>query len=127
MLNSKIRPGTVITNEDGDAWIVQEMHISPPGSTLSLMVILRLRNLKDGTERRSVRRWDDSSETLTPAERQLEYLYRADTGYVLIDPATFEEYCVPIWLGGELLAGLEPNEQIVVGFYRGLPVNFQKQ
>jgi hypothetical protein len=55
----------------------------------------------------------------------LEYLHQVDTGYVLVDPATFKEFVVPIWLGGKLLGELKPSQRVKVGCWQGWPVHFE--
>jgi len=109
----------------GEAFTIEADELCPPGSTLYLMVDLRLRNLHDGTLLQMRRRTDAVFEMATLTDRELEYLYRVDTGYILFDPATFEEYCVPTWLGGEVLAQMQSHQRLNAGFWLGQPVHFE--
>lgn len=115
------RLGLVLLADDGELWRVEERELLPPASTIYATCRFRLRRLRDGVRRDALYRADGPVDAVELPERELEYLYRSDTGYVLIDPGTHEEYVVPD-LGG-LPAEPRPNERLLAAFWGGRPVS----
>src|SRR5262245_45212931 len=114
-----VRIGMVLAGDGGEPHLVTGRELSPPGTTVWLMVGLELRRLSDGMALRERCRADEPLELAGLAERVLEYLYRADTGHVLHDPASFEQYEVPAWACPLLPDRPPPGQRLWAGFWRG--------
>ena len=68
--------------------------------------------------------WRDV-EVIELPERELLYLYRADVGHVLYDPAAAKEFIVARCLDDSALSTAEPGVPLLAGFWGDQPVWFR--
>src|SRR5262245_21330593 len=120
-----LRVGRIVIGDDGELHRIEDCYFCPPCTTWQSMIDLKLRNLRTGALR-SVRYLPERviEEAVLP-ERELEYLYRSDSAYVLIDPVTSEGVTVPFGIGEVYFAGLPCNQRVLVGFWGDRPVAFR--
>jgi translation elongation factor P/translation initiation factor 5A len=121
VLAMDLRLGMVILGDEGELLRVEGRELRQP-TTVWLMIALHLRDLETGAVRRIGRRADALVELAMLPERELECLYRTDSGCVLFDPVSFEQYEVPQWVGFVLPEGPRPGQRLAAGFWRGWPV-----
>jgi translation elongation factor P/translation initiation factor 5A len=116
-----LRSGMVVLGEDGIMHRVENRELCPP-TPVRLMVALTLRSLDTGTVFRLVRPADEPVEVAALLEREVECLYLTDSGCVLFDPASCEQYDAATWTALGLVGGLRPGQRLVARFWRGRPV-----
>jgi translation elongation factor P/translation initiation factor 5A len=116
---SDLRIGMVVL--EGDATCRVEGRELLPPTTVRLMVALGLRDLDTGLAVRVVRAADTAVELVALPQRELECLYLTDSGCVLFDPASSEQYDVAQWVGLGLPGGPRPRDRLSAGFWRGRP------
>jgi translation elongation factor P/translation initiation factor 5A len=104
---------------------VEERELLPPPTSVRLMVALFLRDLDTGAVVRVVWAADKTVKLVTLPERELECLYLTDSGCVLFDPASSEQYDVPQWVSLGLGDDPRPGHRLLGGFWRGRPVTLR--
>lgn len=121
VLATNLRVGMVVLGDDGVVHRVDNRELCLP-TTVRLMVALTVRNLDTGAVHRLVRPADEPVELAALPERELECLYLTDSGCVLFDPASCEQYDTAQWVALGLAGGLRSGQRLVAGFWRGHPV-----
>lgn len=124
MINAtEIRNGMMIKH-DGELYIVVGFHHLTPGNKRGL-IQARLKSLKHGNVIQNRFRATDRIEKVFMDYRPMEYLYKDDHNYCMMDTETLEQVFIP----GEVLDDYEPymplNCQVKVGFYEGRPVSVE--
>jgi translation elongation factor P/translation initiation factor 5A len=112
-----LRVGGIVVGDDGDLHRVEDCYFCPPCTTWQPLIDLTFRNLRSRAIRSARYTPERVIEEAVLPERELEYLYQSDSAYVLIDPATADEFVVPSWVGEKYFPGLPCNQRVLVGFW----------
>ena len=113
--------GMVVLSDDKAIHRIERRELCPP-TTVQLRVALTLRNLGTGEAWQFVSPADATMEVTALPERELECLYLTDSGCVLFDPVSCEQYDLALWVGLGLAGGPRIGQRLVTGFWRGCPV-----
>jgi len=107
---------TIIVN--GTVHQILWFHHRKPGKGPAF-VKTKLRNLRTGAIIEHTFRAKEPVEQAIVERRQLEYLYRDGSGYVFMDPETYEQMPISAKLIEPLAKFLKENEQMGVTMYDG--------
>ncbi|WP_428939234.1 elongation factor P [Fontivita pretiosa] len=123
MRASDIRRGQAVIL-DGRLYVVTNADHNTPGN-LRAKVQFKLRDVVKGNiiDRR-VGATDDI-ETATLDRRQVEYLYSDNTGHVIMDLETYDQFTIPKEVFGEDIKFLKPNTQFTALFYDGKVLSYE--
>ncbi len=106
---------------DGELYVCTSYVHRAPSITRGLVTV-KLKNLRTGNVIEKRFRSGEIIERVVFDTRRMQYLYRADSGFVFMDLENFEQVPVPQAVVGDLEKYLKINGEAEVNFYKGEPV-----
>ncbi len=103
--------------------ILELQHVTP--GNLRGFVRVKLRNLRNGTQRDERLRSEDSVERASLDERQMQYLYKDGEDYYFMDTSSYEQIHLPGEYLGDSASYLISEMTIDVEFYGSEPVGVE--
>ena len=120
---SNLRRGNAILYE-GTPYRVLEFEHRTPGN-LRAFVQAKLRNLLNGTQREVKFSATETLERVTIEARDMDYLYRDQSGFVFMDAETYEQMTITEEDLGDKAIWLTENMRIGVEMLEGRPIGVQ--
>ncbi|MBD3378946.1 MAG: elongation factor P [Candidatus Omnitrophica bacterium] len=112
-----LRPGNIITFKGSLHEVIEYQHIKPGKGPA--FVRAKFRNLDSGAIFQETLRPDDSFQDAFIEQKNMQYLYRDDMGYCLMDTETYEQIHVPETVLGEKAEFLKENMEVTVKMHEG--------
>jgi elongation factor P len=104
---SDLRPGMAVIF-DGKLYVITYfMHVTP--GNLRAKVQLKIKDVKLGLTVEKRLRSDEEVEQTDLDRREIEYVYKDNTGFVFMDRETYDQFALPEELVGDLMKYLKPN------------------
>jgi len=111
------KPGTVVKYNNQMHVVVEANHHKPgKGATI---VRVKLKNLKTGIVSPDTLRPEDMFEDAHLEQKAMQYLYKDDMGYCLMDEKTYEQVHVSKEQMGEALDYVKENMNVMASFCDG--------
>ncbi len=123
MRASDIRRGQAVLI-DGKLFVVTEADHNTPGN-LRAKVQFKLRDVIKGTILDKRVGATDDIEVVTVDRRQVEYLYTDNTGMVIMDLETYDQFALSKDVFGDDALYLKPNTQMTALFHDGQLVSYE--
>ncbi len=117
---TKIRKGMAIRLRD-EIWLVLEQTHVTPGKGRAFMQVV-VRNLRTGRTMNHRFGASESVEIVPVHRRPYEFSYRDTSGFVFMDPETYESITLPEELVGENERFLVENSPVEISVVEGAPV-----
>ncbi|WP_062078868.1 elongation factor P [Demequina globuliformis] len=118
--SNDIKNGTVL-NIDGNLWTVIEFQHVKPGKG-GAFVRTKMKNVLSGKVVDKTFNAGAKVETETVDRRDMQYLYNDGTGFVFMDPNTFDQVTISPEVMGNATDYLLENEKATVGSHNGNPI-----
>ncbi|MBF0493568.1 MAG: elongation factor P [Candidatus Omnitrophica bacterium] len=116
MLGAKqLRPGVVIIF-NGQLHEVVDANHHKPGKG-GAFVRTKLRNLASGAIIPETVRPEDTFEQVYIDQKMVQYLFKDDMGYCVMDETTYEQFYIPVNVMGDTAEYLKDNMRITVNFH----------
>ncbi len=103
--------------------IIELQHVTP--GNLRGFVRVKLRNLRNGTQKDERLRSEDTIERASLDEREMQYLYKDGDSYCFMDTSSYEQIHIPADYLGDSAAYLIAEMLIKVEFYGTEPVGVE--
>jgi elongation factor P len=107
---SELRPGMGVIMEGKLCVCVKSVHVTP--GNLRAFVQAKLRGVKDGVMFEKRLRSTEEIEQAFLDRREMQYLYSDQTGLVLMDNVTFDQFTVPLEMAEDAVKYLKPDTQV---------------
>ena len=120
---SEFRNGEAIVM-DGQLWIIVEFQHVKPGKG-GAFVRTKLRRLRDGSVIERTFRAGEKFQEAYIEKRSLQYLYRTDETFHLMDTKTYEEVQIPAQMIGQAAGFLKENMELEGQFHDGQLIGIQ--
>ncbi|HLB52002.1 elongation factor P [candidate division WWE3 bacterium RIFCSPHIGHO2_12_FULL_38_15] len=120
MLVTDLKNGTIFKENDFPFTVVKYEHVKTARGGATVRV--KARNLI--TSQVLEKSWG-SNERVEDADvmrKNAQYLYK-DSGYVFMDPETFEQFSINADLMGESVKFLKEGEKVIVQYFEGNPIS----
>jgi elongation factor P len=115
-----LRPGNVIQHE-GRLWVVVKTQHVQPGKGGAFMQV-ELKSLREGTKKNERFRSSQSVERVFLDEQDFRFLYADHSGYVFMNPESYEQITVEEGLFSAPAAFLEEEMVVSIALHEGAPV-----
>ena len=109
---------------DGQLWIIVEFQHVKPGKG-GAFVRTKLRRLRDGSVIERTFRAGEKFQEAYIEKRSLQYLYRTDETFHLMDTKTYEEVQIPEQVIGQAAGFLKENMELEGQFHDGQLIGIQ--
>ncbi|MFI5382213.1 MAG: elongation factor P [Tepidisphaerales bacterium] len=123
MRASEIRRGTAIVM-DGKLFVVTEADHNTPGN-LRAKVQFKMRDVSKGTIMDKRVGATDDIDVVNLDRRQVEYLYTDNTGMVIMDLETYDQFALAKEVFGDDALYLKPNTEMSALFHDGVLVSYE--
>jgi elongation factor P len=117
---SDISIGSYIRFNNDICQIVEWQHRTP--GNLRAFYQGKMRNLRNGKLNEHRWRSGEPMEVLRVEIQDMQYLYREGDHLVCMDPASFEQFHVPVELFGDAMGLMKEEMMVQVGFESGAPL-----
>ena len=118
-----VRRGMAVQHKNG-IWVIMDNQKVAKGNWRSYQVI-QLKNLTTGQLIEDRFRTDEQFEQAMLDRKDMEYLYSEANSIVVMDPASYEQFNIPMELIGESKVFLVPNMALSIAFVDGKPVTVE--
>jgi elongation factor P len=115
-----VRPGNVLEDE-GKLWLVSKIHINQPGKGAAVIQV-EMRDIKGGTKRNIRYRTQETLETATMREHEMQYLYSAGEEAHFMNQENYDQVTIPLEMIGEPARFLQDNMVCAVLFHEETPI-----
>ena len=115
-----MRPGQTL-DIDGNLFTILNYNHVKPGKGQAF-VKTKLRNLKNGAVVEKTFRADEKVNLAVLDKREMQYLYKDDTGLVFMDQESYEQMHIEPELIGDGVKFLTDGTVVLVPMYEGVPV-----
>ncbi|MEM9360074.1 MAG: elongation factor P [Pseudomonadota bacterium] len=123
VIASSIRKGNVLEIGGKLCAVLKAENIHPGKGTP--VTHLEMRRISDGVKVTERYRTTEQVERAFMEERDLQYIYEDDTGYVFMDPNTYDQIAVPVDIVGDMSVYLQPEMMCIVMLHENIPVSLQ--
>ena len=123
MKSTDLRPGMAI-KIDGVLYVITQFQHVTPGN-LRAFIALKIKNVASGSIIDKRLRSGEDVEQVDLDKRQMEYLYKDSSGYVMMDTENYEQISLSEELIGEMMGFVKPNTVITVLLSEGRPVSIE--
>lgn len=120
---NEIKKGIVV-RKDGDLWVVTEFQHINPGKGAAF-VRARIKNVKNARSLEMTWKVSETIEIVEMQRRNMQYLYKDDTGYNFMDSATYDQMSMSEQDVGDQAKYLKEGMTIVVVVYEDKPIALQ--
>ncbi|MEM7749469.1 MAG: elongation factor P [Pseudomonadota bacterium] len=120
---SSIRKGNVLEIDGKLCAVLKAENIHPGKGTP--VTHLEMRRISDGVKVTERYRTTEQVERAFMEERDLQYIYEDDTGYVFMDMNTYDQIAVPADIVGDQSVYLQPEMMCIVMLHENIPVSLQ--
>lgn len=110
MKASELRPGMGVIMDGKLCVCVKSVHVTP--GNLRAFVQAKLRGVKDGIMFEKRLRSTEDVEQAFLDRREMQYLYSDQTGLVLMDNTTFDQFTVPLEMVEDVVKFLKPDTPV---------------
>jgi len=123
VIASSIRKGNVLEIGGKLCAVLKAENIHPGKGTP--VTHLEMRRISDGVKVTERYRTTEQVERAFMEERDLQYIYEDDTGYVFMDPSTYDQIAVPADIVGDMSVYLQSEMMCIVMLHENIPVSLQ--
>lgn len=123
MKSTDLRPGMAI-KIDGVLYVITQFQHVTPGN-LRAFIALKIKNVATGSIVDKRLRSGEDVEQVDLDKRQMEYLYKDSSGYVMMDTENYEQIALSEELIGEIMGFVKPNTTITVLLSEDRPVSIE--
>ncbi|MEN2495040.1 MAG: Elongation factor P [Hyphomicrobiaceae bacterium hypho_1] len=123
VIASSIRKGNVLEINGKLFSVLKADNIHPGKGTP--VTHLEMRRISDGIKVTERYRTTEQVERAFMEERDLQFIYEDDAGYVFMDTNTYDQLSVPKNIVGDASVYLQPEMTCVVILHEGIPVSLQ--
>ncbi len=120
VIASSVRKGNVLEIDGKLCAVLKAENVHPGKGTP--VTHLELRRIADGVKITERYRTTEQVERAFMEERDLQYIYEDDTGYVFMDTQTYDQFAVPRDIVGESSVYLQPEIMCKVMLHEAIPV-----
>ncbi len=121
--SNDLRPGLTI-ELDGDVWqVVEFLHVKPGKG--AAFVRTKLKNMKTGYVQERTFRAGEKIDKAHIDYKEMQFLYKSDDHYCLMDMETFEQILLPEEKMGDKIKYLKENMVIDIAMYQGETIGIQ--
>jgi len=121
--STDLRPGMAI-KIDGVLYVITQFQHVTPGN-LRAFIALKIKNVATGSIVDKRLRSGEDVEQVDLDKRQMEYLYKDSSGYVMMDTENYEQIALSEELIGEIMGFVKPNTTITVLLSEDRPVSIE--
>lgn len=118
VIASDVRKGNVIEHEDGKLYVVLSAENFRPGKGTPTTTVV-MRRIVDGVKTTVTVKTTDSMEKAFVEQRKHTYLYEDESGFVFMNPESYEQVTVSKEMVGEAAAYLEPEMTVDLTMFEG--------
>ena len=111
----------LVLNLDGQLWSVVEFQHVKPGKG-GAFVRTKLKNVLSGKVVDRTFNAGTKVDTATVDKRDMQYLYKDGTDFVLMDSSTYDQIHVPDDVVGDAANFLLENQEVIVAMHEGTPL-----
>lgn len=123
VIASSVRKGNVLEIDGKLCAVLKADNIHPGKGTP--VTHLEMRRIADGVKIVERFRTTEQVERAYMEERDLQYIYEDDTGFVFMDTETYDQYTVSRDIVGEHAVYLQPEMMCKVMMHEGIPVSIE--
>jgi elongation factor P len=109
---------------DGVLYVITQFQHVTPGN-LRAFIALKIKNVATGSIVDKRLRSGEDVEQVDLDKRQMEYLYKDSSGYVMMDTENYEQIALSEELIGEIMGFVKPNTTITVLLSEDRPVSIE--
>lgn len=121
VIASSIRKGNVVELGDGKLYVVLRAENFHPGKGTPTTQV-EMRRISDGVKINERYKTTETLERAYIDEKEYTFLYEESSGYVFMDPDSFEQVAVPKDVIGEGAVYLAENMAVTLSLHNGVPI-----
>ncbi len=120
---NEIKKGAIIKDDSG-LWIVTDFQHVNPGKGAAF-VRSKLKNLQTGKALERTYKTSESIELVSVDHRNMQFLYKDQTGFTFMDTDTYEQCALPEDQVGDQGKFMQEGMEVIVSLYDGNPITVE--